>query len=109
MTHEFTPDWKLSQQDQLQVYLSIALAKHVPGWPGATDEQLAAVAGDLSPVIAKAIDDEREECARKADLSAEYFERCAETALSKRGKQNNLDMAVACRDVAFGIRSRSVI
>jgi hypothetical protein len=47
MTHEFTPDWKLSQQDQLQVHLSIALAKHIPGWPGATDEQLAAVAGDL--------------------------------------------------------------
>jgi hypothetical protein len=64
--HDFTPDWKLSQQDQLQVHLSIALAKHVPDWPGATDEQLAAVAGDLSPVIAKAIDDavreERERC-----------------------------------------------
>jgi len=66
MTHEFTPDWKLSQQDQLQVHLSIALAKHVPDWPGATDEQLAAVAGDLSPAIAKAIDDEREACAQVA-------------------------------------------
>jgi hypothetical protein len=62
MTDEFTPDWKLSQQDQLQVHLSIALAKHIPGWLGATDEQLAAVAGDLSPAIAKAIDDEREAC-----------------------------------------------
>jgi hypothetical protein len=50
MTHEFTPDWKLSQQDQLQVHLSIALTKHVPGWPGATDEQLAAVAADLTTV-----------------------------------------------------------
>jgi hypothetical protein len=71
MTHEFTPDWKLSQQDQLQVHLSIALTKHVPDWPGATDEQLAAVAGDLSPAIAKAIDDavreERERCAKVID------------------------------------------
>jgi hypothetical protein len=51
MTHEFTPDWKLSQQDQLQVHLSIALAKHVPGWPGCTDEQLGAVAADLLQTI----------------------------------------------------------
>jgi hypothetical protein len=76
MTHEFTPDWKLSQQDQLQVHLSISLAKHIPGWPGATDEQLAAVAGeiagDLVVAIAKAIDDEREACAKIAENALGY-------------------------------------
>jgi hypothetical protein len=70
MTHEFTPDWKLSQQDQLQVHLSIALAKHVPGWPGATDEQLAAVAADLMPVLREAEAEEREACAAICDAYA---------------------------------------
>ena len=42
--NNFNPDWKLSPVDQMQVDLSLALTKHVPGWPGATDEQLEAVA-----------------------------------------------------------------
>jgi hypothetical protein len=41
---EFKPDWKLSPAEQMQVDLSLALTKHVPGWPGATDEQIEAVA-----------------------------------------------------------------
>lgn len=42
--NEFNPDWQLSPKDSIAVTLSIALAKHIPGWPGATDEELAAVA-----------------------------------------------------------------
>jgi len=40
-------DWVLSADDIVQVILSIALSKHVPGWTGATDEQLLAVANDI--------------------------------------------------------------
>jgi len=62
---------------------------------------------ELVSAIAKALEAEREECAKKADLSAEYFERCAESSAHKRVKQAHLDTAIACRDVAFGIRNRS--
>ena len=34
-------------EDVLQVALTLTLSKHVPGWPGATDEQLERVARDL--------------------------------------------------------------
>ncbi len=37
-------DWVLSADDIVQVTLSLALHKHVPGWPGATDEQLFEIA-----------------------------------------------------------------
>jgi hypothetical protein len=43
----FTPDWELSEAETLAVNLSIALHRHVPGWGGATDEQLDAVAKQL--------------------------------------------------------------
>lgn len=37
-------DWTASAIDVASVALSIALSKHVPGWPGATDEEIEAVA-----------------------------------------------------------------
>lgn len=40
---EFEPDWSLSPADELSVALSLAL-DGVPGWTGATDDQMAAVA-----------------------------------------------------------------
>lgn len=58
MTHEFTPDWKLSPQDQFAVKLSLSLSKHIPDWPGCTDEQLAAVAAELAPSAPRSTDHE---------------------------------------------------
>ena len=40
-------DWTVSADERLQAVLSLALTKNVPGWPGATDEQLEAVAHDI--------------------------------------------------------------
>lgn len=40
-------DWTLSAHEKAAVALSLALSRHVPGWPGATDEQLGAVADDI--------------------------------------------------------------
>lgn len=45
--YEFEPDWTLNPVDRMSVNLSIALAKHIPGWPGATDEQLMAVSREI--------------------------------------------------------------
>lgn len=45
--YPFTPDWILSPTETMAVKLSIALSRHVPNWPGATDEQLAAVAAEI--------------------------------------------------------------
>lgn len=45
--NEFNPDWELNATESLAVALTISLAKHIPNWPGATDEQLAAVAVDI--------------------------------------------------------------
>lgn len=47
MPSEFNPDWDLTPEQALAVVLSMALSRHVPGWPGATDEQLEAVARDV--------------------------------------------------------------
>jgi hypothetical protein len=44
---KFSPDWKLTPVEQMAVKLTLALAKHIPGWPGATDEQLQAVVTDI--------------------------------------------------------------
>jgi hypothetical protein len=44
---QFRPNWTLSAADKMAVKLTIALGKHIPGWPGATDEQLAAVAEEI--------------------------------------------------------------
>lgn len=50
---EFKPDWALSTVERVIVVLSLALPKHIPGWPGCTDEQMEAVAtavvADLKP------------------------------------------------------------
>ncbi len=43
----FKPDWSLAPRDVLSVALTLALHRSVPGWGGATDEQLDAVAGDI--------------------------------------------------------------
>lgn len=40
-------DWTVSAVDLVAVTLSIALSQRVPGWPGATDEQLSAVAREI--------------------------------------------------------------
>ena len=40
-------DWTVSAADLIAVTLSIALGQRVPGWPGATDEQLEAVANEV--------------------------------------------------------------
>jgi hypothetical protein len=45
--NEFKPNWQLSSKDKLAVALTLALSKHIPGWTGATDEELGAVAGDI--------------------------------------------------------------
>lgn len=37
-------DWVMSADDIVQTALTLALNKHIPGWPGATDEQLFEVA-----------------------------------------------------------------
>lgn len=44
---EFKPDWKLTPTQDMAVRLSIALCKHIPAWPGATDEELKAVAIEI--------------------------------------------------------------
>lgn len=48
MPYEFNPDWELTPIESLAVKLSMALARHIPDWPGATDEQLAAVAREIT-------------------------------------------------------------
>lgn len=40
-------DWTLCAADIVQAQLSVSLSRHVPGWPGATDEQLAAVGREI--------------------------------------------------------------
>src|SRR4030095_6737861 len=50
MSDEFNPDWKLSPIDSAAVKLSLALHRHVPNWPGATDEQIAAIVKEMYEV-----------------------------------------------------------
>jgi len=45
--NQFRPNWRLSPTEAMAVKLSLALSRHIPGWPGATDEQLEAVAADI--------------------------------------------------------------
>ena len=49
----FTPDWKLTQEQRVVVALTLALSKHIPGYPGATDEQLEAVAREVLAKIGR--------------------------------------------------------
>ena len=79
MTDEFNPDWKLSPQQQMQVALSLSLPKHIPDWPGCTDEQMEAVAADLlrgpSPTpspITNGFEEKARQIVRRWNLSAYY-------------------------------------
>ena len=47
VSYPFTPNWKLGPAESMAVKLSIALSRHIPNWPGATDEQLEAVAAEI--------------------------------------------------------------
>ncbi len=44
---DFKPNWTLSQKAALAVTLTISLSRHIPDWPGCTDEQLGLVAEDI--------------------------------------------------------------
>ncbi len=46
-TPSWNPDWTLTPAGQIAVTLSLSLSAHIPGWPGATDEQLGKVAEDV--------------------------------------------------------------
>lgn len=46
-------DWRVSAGDKVSVALTLSLSRHVPGWVGATDEQLAAVAADVIDALDK--------------------------------------------------------
>ena len=47
MSTELNPDWRLTPSEELAVILSMVMSRHIPGWPGATDEQLEAAAKDI--------------------------------------------------------------
>lgn len=53
--YQILPDanWSASAEALVQAHLSLALSKHVPGWPGATDEQL----WDVAKAIVTALDE----------------------------------------------------
>lgn len=178
---EFTPDWTLSTRDRLAVTLSLSLYKNIPGWPGATDEQLAAVADDALASLRSRVealearleithawrwDDASEElvryeipaeqratfpdgiacrdatialgdeqfkrlkvikteqaariealevalaaCPEFAEMSARHFDRVELNPAKAADRQSAIDCAVACRDVAWGLRRhvRSVL
>lgn len=48
----FKPDWTLTLEQRVTVALTLALPKHIPGYQGATDEQLEAVAREVLAEIA---------------------------------------------------------
>lgn len=62
MINQFRPDWQLPPHSQIAVRLKIALSRYVPHWPGATDEELDAVAAYLLSG-----DPERENCSKPLD------------------------------------------
>ena len=51
-------DWTVSARDTVAIAASAALSRHVPGWAGATDKQLDAVAA----AILSALDAPTVEC-----------------------------------------------
>lgn len=53
----FNPDWQLDAKQTLRVHLSLLLDRHVPKWPGATDEQLEAVANGLLEALGEKLTD----------------------------------------------------
>lgn len=46
-------DWVVNAYDVVQAHLSLALHKHVPGWTGATDEELFEVAKEIVDALDK--------------------------------------------------------
>jgi len=46
-------DWTSTALDVVQVTLALALKRHVPGWSGATDEQLEMVAAEIIVALDK--------------------------------------------------------
>lgn len=46
-------DWILSADDIVQAQLSLSLTKHVPGWTGATDDELFKVAEEIIDALDK--------------------------------------------------------
>jgi len=46
-------DWEVSADDVVQVALSLSLTRHVPNWPGATDDQLFEVAQEIINALDK--------------------------------------------------------
>ena len=40
-------NWDVSAEDLVQIHLTLALGRHIPGWPGATDDQLWEVAKEI--------------------------------------------------------------
>lgn len=44
---DFNPDYQLTPTQALAITLNLSLDKHVPRWPGCSDEQLDAVARDI--------------------------------------------------------------
>jgi hypothetical protein len=83
-TNEFKPDWTLSLKDNMVVKLTLALSAHLPDWPGATDEQLDAIAEDLTELVIEAVKQERE--ANKAIMFA-HAEEVARLAADPSGEK----------------------
>lgn len=46
-------DWTVNAYDVVQVHLSLSLSRHVPGWTGATDEELFEVAKEIVDALDK--------------------------------------------------------
>jgi len=44
-------DWEISADDLVQIQLTLSLSRHIPNWPGATDDQLYAVAQEIVNVL----------------------------------------------------------
>ncbi len=63
-------EWRLTDAEDFTVKLSLAMHKHVPGWGGATDEQLDAIAKDVLPTAPPR--DEVVEALRALGTSAEW-------------------------------------
>lgn len=59
----FRPDWSLTLEERIIVALTLALPKHIPGYPGATDEQLEAVADE----VMREVEDENASLRRERD------------------------------------------
>lgn len=108
---EFKPDWTLDPTDGLAVVLSMVMARRIPGWPGATDDQLEAAAADI-------IAADKEKIALRARVAAVEKERdaavlaereaCAGIAERSQGPTNQARNNV-CKYISETIRARSIL